>query len=174
MTDQNRINDWLRDVIEEARSLGIPLSDKIDEQVLINRRAKKRLGCCRMKNESFRIEISSLLLEGGRPAVKEILAHEILHTCPGCQNHSPLWKTYGNQMNQAFGYQIKRTISTAVLGLGEQAATERAARYVIICRSCGAVFRRQRKSPLVTRTHHYRCRCGGELVQERVKEPCRK
>ena len=174
MTDHNIINDLLKEVIGEALSLGIPLSDRIDEHVLINRRAKKRLGCCRMKNGSFRIEISSLILEGGKPAVKEILAHEILHTCPGCQNHSPQWKTYGNRMNQTFGYQIRRTISTSVLGLQEQAVIEKPARYTITCRSCGTVFRRQRKSPLVTQTHRYRCRCGGELVQERVKEPCRK
>lgn len=174
MTDYNMINNWLKDVMEEARSLGIPLSDRIDNQVLINGRAKKRLGCCRMKDGSFRIEVSSLILEGGKPAVKEILAHEILHTCPGCQNHSSLWKAYGNQMNQAFGYQIRRTISASLLGIQEQAIIERPARYIITCLSCGTVFRRQRKSPLVTRTHRYRCRCGGELLQERVKEPCRK
>ena len=90
MTDYNIINDWLKDVIGEAHSLGIPLSDRIDDQVLINGRAKKRLGCCRMKDGSFRIEVSSVILEGGKPAIKEILAHEILHTCPGCQNHSSL------------------------------------------------------------------------------------
>ena len=61
MTDYNMINNWLKDVMEEARSLGIPLSDRIDNQVLINGRAKKRLGCCRMKDGSFRIEVSSLI-----------------------------------------------------------------------------------------------------------------
>jgi predicted SprT family Zn-dependent metalloprotease len=174
ISDQKKINGLLAEVAEEARAIGIPLSKQIDQKVLINRRARKRLGCCRMKSGAFLIEISAVVLEGGSGAVKEILAHELLHTCVGCQNHSALWKSYSLLMNQAYGYRIKRTISPSILGLPEPVMENKPARYVISCRSCGAVFLRQRKSPLVTRTHRYRCRCGGVLVQERVKESCRK
>ena len=39
----------LKKVIAQARKAGIPVSDNIDKNIVINERAKTRLGACRMK-----------------------------------------------------------------------------------------------------------------------------
>lgn len=157
----------LNEVAEQAKSLGIPISPNIYKEVLVNKRAKKRFGCCRMKNQFFQIEISQFVAEASGDAIKEILAHELLHTCPGCQNHSLLWKGYAYKMNQSFGYHIKRTSTRDQLGIEGCNQREKDPKYIFACMNCGTVFQRQRKSPLVTDTKKYRCRCGGRIVQER-------
>lgn len=172
--EQKTLDRWLREVWKQAHSLGLPVSRQIEGRVRINGRAKKRLGCCRMKDGVFHIEVSSFVLEGGRKAVQEVLAHEVLHTCPGCQNHSSRWKGYAARMNQAFDYGISRVLFPAQLGLSPPADEERPVRYLVVCSRCGAMFPRQRRSPLVTGTSRYRCRCGGELVRKGVDALCKK
>ena len=54
---QEELNEMLADVIKEALEAGIPVPSNIYPQVKINRRTKKRLGCCIKKDEMYTIEI---------------------------------------------------------------------------------------------------------------------
>ena len=49
----------------------------------------------------------------------QTLAHEVLHTCPGCRNHGALWKEYAARMNGAYGYAISRTGTCEALGVAD-------------------------------------------------------
>ena len=89
----------------------------------------------------------------------QTLAHEVLHTCPGCRNHGALWKEYAARMNGAYGYAISRTGTREALGV----ADVRPVRYRLVCERCGQEFCRSRRSPLVDHPERYRCRCGGVL-----------
>lgn len=156
----NDFDALLVQVAEEARSLGIPLAPKIDSHVQINIRAVTRFGrCVRRPDGSFSIELSARLLEAEAFACRIVLAHELLHTCRGCQNHQVRWKGYAARMQAAFGYPIGRTVSCGALGLSD----ERPVRYRLICTRCGAVIERMRLSPLIAHPERYRCRCGGTL-----------
>ena len=154
------LDDLLRQVVEQARGLGIPVSPRIDPGVRINTRAKTRLGCCRVQGNSFVIELSARLLTAPLDAQRQTLAHEVLHTCYGCRNHGKRWQAYARRMNDAYGYHIRRTGSFEELGA---AGPPPAPRHVLVCEACGKRFERLRESKLTRKPHLFRCRCGGRL-----------
>ena len=158
--EEKEVDALLARVVKEAREALVPVPlDRIDPHVRLNTRAVARLGCCRPTAEGYIIEISARLLPAGEAAVREVLAHEVIHTCRGCGNHGPRWQTYAGRMNRRWGYHISRTGTWEALGLPEQ----KEARYVLVCTRCGTEFVRTRASSLVRHPERYRCRCGGRL-----------
>ena len=168
--EQKKIDQLLQQVIAEAEALRIPLGT-IAAEVRINPRAKRRFGCCRSERGfcgqvSFTIELSEKVLACQENKIREILAHEILHTCPGCQNHGNKWKAYAKRMNQTYGYTITTTTSDKAMGLPEtnSARQTESVKYVLQCRDCGMIFIRRRACPLTRDPGRYRCaKCGGKL-----------
>lgn len=156
---QEELDGLLALVIAQAREAGIPVSGRISPHVVINRRARTRFGCCRARAGQHTIEISAALLAADEGAVRQVLAHEVLHTCPGCANHGPRWQAWGAVMARRYGYQLRRTDSFQGLGLPDN----RPVRYLVVCRSCGLRLPRMKRSPLVDHPERYRCKCGGCL-----------
>lgn len=156
----NDLNELLRDVISEAKALNIPVSNRIVPKVRVNNRAIRRFGCCIAKNGEFIIEISGKLLDASERACKQTLAHEVLHTCPGCKNHGSKWKQYAKSMNSAYDYDISRASTHESLGIADSSLT----RYLLRCQNCGAEIRRMRRSKLIDHPERYRCKCGGKLL----------
>lgn len=152
----------LRAVLEQVRAAGIPAAAQIDPHVRLNTRAKKRYGRCICKNGRYEIELSAHLVHAESPFVYTVLAHEVLHTCPGCMNHGPLWKQYAARMGERYGYSIARTAQYALVP-----ETPREAPYLLQCAACGTLFPRQRMSRSVREPGRYRCRCGGTLLRLR-------
>ena len=161
--EEQEVDALLARVVKEAREALVPVPlDRIDPHVRLNTRAVARLGCCRPVPEGYIIEISARLLPAGEGAVREVLAHEVLHTCRGCGNHGPRWKAYAQRMNQAYGYHIARTDTFQGLGLPDT----RPVRHLVVCQQCGRQFGRTRASALVRHPERYRCQCGGRLVRQ--------
>lgn len=169
----------LQEVLSQCKELNIPVSDRIIPEVDVNSRAKSRFGSCRKvwKNKEgkycrkavspldkhwFLIEIAEAVLDADAGDIRNILAHEVLHTCYGCYNHGKRWKSYAEKMNDIYGYSITVTSSYEKMGL-ERPGKQPEYRYVIECRRCGRRFYRQKKSKVVTATNRYRCSCGGKL-----------
>lgn len=153
----------LKEVIEEARELEIPVPDNISEEIIINSRPKKRFGCCRRAEGKFKIEVSKFALNCDESKIRQIIAHEVLHTCDGCYEHGNLWKKYAAKMNDTYGYNIKRVSSFEEMGLPEEDKV-REAKYIIKCNSCGREYPRQRFTCVMKKINAYRCCCGGKLT----------
>ncbi len=168
---QVNLNRLFEQVKEEAGQLGIPFARNILPEIRINSRARKRYGCCKSTRKGFRktyeIEIARVVLDCGEEKIREILAHELLHTCRGCDNHGVLWKNYAKAMNSAYGYNIKRTGKPEELGIKQDFHKPLTERYALVCEKCGTRIGRTRMSPLIKHPENYRCRCGGRL--KRVK-----
>ena len=160
--EQLPLDALLSRVVAQARAVGIPVSGRIDPRVALNRRATGRFGCCRVREGVHVIELSAPLLAAGEGAVRGTLAHEVLHTCPGCKNHGPRWKGYAQRMNAACGYHISRTNTWEALGLSDPKRVN----HLVVCTACGREFRRARSSSLVLHPERYRCRCGGTLERK--------
>lgn len=160
--NQKNLDSLLAQVIGQARYLRIPVSSKIDPHVAINTRARTRFGSCRFRMGQHTIEVSSALLDAEEQAIRQVLAHEILHTCPGCANHGPRWQRWAAMMSRQYGYRIRRTASHAALGIEDN----RPVRYVVVCSRCGSRTNRMKRSPLVDHPECYRCKCGGRLHVE--------
>ncbi len=176
MVNKERLDTLLQEVIQEARALKILVPSSIEKNVVVNGRSKKRFGCCRKKAEGFTIEVSRFLLEAegcDEKIVKSVLAHEVLHTCPGCYEHGSRWKNHAAQMNRAYGYSIKRVNTFAEMGIPEreeELAGKRQIRYIIQCKKCGRQYPRQRFTCVMQKIDAYRCQCGGKLEVYEVKK----
>lgn len=94
----NEFDALLARAVEQARALGIGVGPHLP-RVAVNRRAVTRFGCCIRRGGEYVIELSERLLEAEERACMQTLAHEVLHTCPGCRNHGALWKEYAARMN---------------------------------------------------------------------------
>ncbi|MDO4392995.1 MAG: SprT-like domain-containing protein [Bacillota bacterium] len=160
---QEQLNEMLTDVINEALEEGIPVPSNIYPQVKINKRTKKRLGCCIREEGGFRIEISEFILECNSKHIKSVMAHEVLHSCEGCNNHGSLWKEYAAIMNTKYGYNIKRLVDLEELGIENRYAKTNI-KYIMKCQSCGKEYPRQRYTCVMKKINAYRCTCGGKLT----------
>jgi len=157
---QEELDSLSAEIAEALRGLGIPLSGHISPAVLVNSRAKRRLGCCYCRDGVYTIEVSSRLLE--QPdRLRQTLAHELLHTCRGCRDHGEKWKAYAAKVNEALGYSIQRL--APVMGESQEPLRREKIKYVLECQSCGAKICRSRMSKAVKYPWRYRCKCGGKL-----------
>lgn len=161
---EKEVSALMEELTGTLKALGIPVSSKILPAVLINSRAKRRLGCCYAKAGIFEIEVSASLLEKPEQ-LRATLAHELLHTCPGCRNHGERWKAYAQRVNKALGMDIRRLAPMEEVpgGEGEGPLRRDTVKYVLECRSCGAKIYRSRLSKAVKQPWRYRCKCGGRL-----------
>lgn len=134
----------------------------------VNKRAKARWGyCVKVARGLFDIQIAASLLQDDvdDQAVKDTIAHELLHTVPGCFKHTGKWKQYATAVNYLLPqYNIKAQSSYEDKGL-EDTRPEPEYRYVLKCLQCGAEIKRQKKSAAVEHPEHYRCVCGGRLTR---------
>lgn len=165
--DKKQIETYMTEVIMQCKAIGIPVSDSIEPEIYINKRAKSRFAACKMEKgfyeKRYMIEVGEALLKVEDPwIIKNILAHEVLHTCPRCYNHGITWKSYAQKMNEKYQYQIKTTSTYEELGLIAP-EKKKNVKYIIVCDKCGNVFYRQKKSKLITNINQYRCKCGGTL-----------
>ncbi len=141
------------------------------EKVSINYRARKRLGCCRKTGTAmsprYQIEISHLCSGLDDRELKEIVLHELLHTCRGSMNHGAGWKANTARVKEKLGYEIRSTADMEKLGLDEAVADN--FKYSITCLNCGSVMYRMKKSRVVSHPGSYRCsRCGGMLEVKKL------
>lgn len=161
--EQKQLDELLARVIRLTRAAGIPVSPNVRPSVAVNPRARTRFGCCRRVGEEYQIEISAVMLDAEEEKLCRVLAHEVLHTCPGCLNHGQRWKSYAHRLNRLYRWGIARADSFGGLGLEDN----REVKYWVVCQRCGSKTPRMKRSPLVDHPERYRCRCGGSLRVER-------
>lgn len=164
--DQDTINTLFEEVIREAQEVKIPVPKNIERHITINPRPKKRYGCCKHIGGKTIMEISAFVLKADEKKIKEVLAHELLHTCKGCQDHGARWKSYADRMNRAYGYCIKRVSSMEEMGLAAIPLEGQSSKvkYIIKCQQCGKEYPRQRFTCVMKKINAYRCQCGGKLT----------
>lgn len=170
-TENSELRELFKETYEELKNIGIPVSENI-EKVTVNKRAEKRLGRCirqiKREKEIFTVEISEVVLKSELKEIKEVIAHELIHTCRGCMNHGGQWKAYADKANRAYGYSISR--------LKKITDNEKEKyKYAVKCMNCGAVIERKRMCPLIKNPRNYRCgKCGGKLkICEKSTTSCR-
>lgn len=173
MEYEERVRRLTEEAIEELKAVHIVLPECI-RSVTINRRAKKRLGCCKKATSGgkvwFDIEISEKLKEKDDKFIKEVLLHELLHTCPGCLNHGAKWKQYAETVNRAYGYRIKTTAEWGDLSPQRKSQENLNHRYEICCTKCGNKGYRMKKSQVVVHPENYKCaKCGGKLTVKNLR-----
>ena len=164
---EKNIKKDVQDLAQKLRYAGIPVSKNIID-VIVNKRAKKRLGCCRRVRDNegkqgYVIEISYLVADCSEKAKNTIIVHELIHTCPDCFDHGKKWKEYSRQASLFLGISVKRTADYAQLGIEEPQEKEKV-KYILKCPQCGQVYKRKRSCPLIKEPGRYKCgKCGHRL-----------
>lgn len=164
-----RLHRLAAEALQELAVIGIYPSNRIAE-IRENNRALKRLGSCRVFSRGgqleFKLEISARLAKENDKTVKEVIIHELLHTCRGCQNHGSNWKALVDRVNRAYGYRISRTASR-----DEFPADPQKLRYRLSCKNCGSTSYRMRRSRITDHPENYRCKiCGGEIEVTKLEK----
>ena len=145
------LGKYIKECMAELDRLRIPYAKNI--RFTVNRRAKLRLGQCRVN-----------VKEG----LKNTLHHELLHSCYGCMKHTGRWKAYADRVNAAYGYNIRRCATGEEQPLPQDLMPK--AKYLIRCSGCGAEYPRQKMSAVVQHPERYRCgKCGGKLMNATEK-----
>jgi hypothetical protein len=108
-----RLNTLLQDVINDAVKIGIPVSDKIDNVIHIDNKRYDRVAACYRYFFPLRYEIhiSYDTLRAKEMEIKNIIAHEVLHTCFLSMDHGIPWVIYQKSMNDSLGYNIQEKYS---------------------------------------------------------------
>lgn len=107
------LDNMLEDVIKDAKSVGIPISDKIEPKVCIDKKRYDRVAACYKYPFPIKYEIhlSSDTLRATEMEIKNIVAHEVLHTCFLSMGHDIPWRIYQKTMNEQLGYNIQAKYS---------------------------------------------------------------
>lgn len=78
-------------------------------------------------------------------------------------NHKTEWKAVANQVNRAYGYNIKRCTSGEELGL-QDVQVRKAYKHLFKCACCGNEISRFRESNFTRNYTRYRCAlCNGTI-----------
>lgn len=152
--DTAKLKSLFSEVMSDMDSLCIPYSKKLSFR--INSRAVRRRGACKKKDGGFVIELSVHCLNDPDQEIKNVIAHELIHTCKNCFNHGTAFKQYMELINTK-GYSVSTTYTS------EAPEIEQNAKYKIVCKSCGNTIYRMRMSEIIKHPQNYKCTCGGQL-----------
>ena len=103
------VNELLKKVIADALSINIPISEKIANIICIDETRYDRVAACYKYKfpERYEIHLSPDVLMADEHEIKNIIAHEVLHTCASSMPHEGIWKLYQGKMNRHLGYNIQ-------------------------------------------------------------------
>lgn len=109
----NNLNQLLNDVIKDAKDVGFPISENLERKIYIDKQTYDRVGACYRYRfpERYEIHLSEDTLKAKPKEIKNIIAHEVLHSNWLTMEHNIFWKTYGDCMHKKFGYNIQTKYS---------------------------------------------------------------
>ncbi|WP_455257628.1 SprT-like domain-containing protein [Peptoniphilus asaccharolyticus] len=146
-------------VKSEIEQLGIQVG-KIKPSVKLTSN-KTTLGTCnKLNNSDFDFEIRITKYIANEQALKNTIAHEILHSVKGCFNHQKKWKAMAEKVNSKYGYNITR--------LGDISEANVKPKYIVVCKNCGLEYKYFKKGKVIkyleANSKNIKCgKCRGEL-----------
>ena len=161
----NKIEEKAKLLRENMIKLKIPISGNI-EKFTINKRAKKKVGTCKKVTNkegmtSYIIDISYYLEKEKDDILTNVIAHELIHTCPGAYNHGPIWKKYVEIVNKSMNLNVTTTYKGSIV---KEMEINHNYRYLVKCQNCGKEIYRERKSKVINNSNNYVCAaCKGRL-----------
>lgn len=94
--------------IRELKAIDIPIQDeKIRNIIAVPLHKDKCVGHCIITEDGgFSIEIWNEMLGDGVDLItlKNLICHELLHTCDGCMNHKGTFRRYSRKIDKFYDY----------------------------------------------------------------------
>lgn len=149
-----------RKVTADLKKAGLPLKESRILAVEWSSRMSRTLGKCICQGSNCHIRLSASLKE--RPeTIRNVLAHELIHTLPDCRNHGERFQMWGKRLSTC-GYHIETHVKSVEYRKCQHPVG------VLKCDSCGRFFPYFRKGKVLSNPESYRCRCGGSLARVSV------
>ena len=107
------LDNILMATIADATSVGFPVSQKLHPKIVVDKNRYDRVGACYRYRfpERYEIHVSDAVRGAKLNEIKNIIAHEVLHTTFLTMDHNCFWQIYKNKMNDMFGYNIQISYS---------------------------------------------------------------
>lgn len=128
--------------VREMREAGIPIQGNKIVGIVIEDLDDCLGMCCKDEKGDFTIIIRKGLLEDKCPIkeLKEVIIHELIHTCKRCGIHGKTWRKYAQMLNDACGYSLLAGKDMDSIFHSEMPITQR-----FVCRDCGSTFESRRR-----------------------------
>lgn len=103
------LNNMLNEVINDAISVGFPISKSLERKIYIDKQRYDRVGACYRYPypERYEIHLSEDVTRANVNDIKNIIAHEVLHSYFLSMDHGYMWSMYQNLMNTKCKYNIQ-------------------------------------------------------------------
>lgn len=103
------LDKMLNEVIDDAVSIGFPISNNLERKVYLDQKRYDRVGACYRYPypEKYEIHLSAPVSRAKITEIKNIMAHEVLHSSFLSMNHGYIWTMYKDLMNNKLKYNIK-------------------------------------------------------------------
>jgi uncharacterized protein YjaZ len=103
------LNKMLNEVINDAIRIGFPIANSLERYVYIDKQRYDRVGACYryMFPERYEIHLSEDVVRAKITDIKNIIAHEVLHSCFLSMDHGYVWSMYKDRMNTQCKYNIQ-------------------------------------------------------------------
>lgn len=122
--------------------------------------ATSYLGVCRKKFIAgkwiYRVFISKYMKDCTDNEIKNVIAHELIHCIPECNNHGTPYKLKAFEAHR-LGYNVFCDDGMTTFNK----ATKTVSQHIYKCEKCGKEYNRIRR----VNTDKYRCPCGGHLQE---------
>lgn len=154
-------------VKNELKKIGVPVSESICPNIRLSS-AKRNWGSCKKTskgNYRFYISISENCFKEPDSIgfIKNVMAHELIHTAEGCFNHGERFKLYSKKAKKA-GYDVSVSKKSDVIKSEEELYAE--AKHILKCVDCGQLYYRFRFPKEKNYINKIRCgKCKGKLIK---------
>jgi hypothetical protein len=181
MFEMYNLDECLEECMLELDALRIAYG-KI-KKISVNPRLSATLGFCKQvkgEKNTFVIEIAPYLVDENldKNVLKEIIIHELLHSCPNCMDHGERWQRLAKMVNDEYPqYHVHTAIHPEE---HDRYFPTKKHKYVLACEKCGFELTFDRTCPKVryaylgqlrhTNDHGtFYFKEGRELLEETIK-----
>ncbi len=103
--------------------------------------------------------------------IEKTMAHELIHTIPGCSNHGPNFKRYAELINRHYPEYNVSTYHTPDSAEIENIANIKKPKYVVTCENCGVktyFYRKCKTLDIISRCRCKKCKNSNFKVESLV------
>jgi hypothetical protein len=103
--------------------------------------------------------------------IEKTMAHELIHTIPGCSNHGPNFKRYAELINRHYPEYNVSTYYTPDSAEIENIANIKKPKYVVTCENCGVktyFYRKCKTLDIISRCTCKKCKSSNFKVESLV------
>ena len=177
ITKDSSITKIFNTVSEELIKIGVPIPvkdiKKVGELKTRSKRVRgvtytfKRIAYNNIDKTNY-IGINKKLI-GEDFEIEKTMAHELIHTIPGCINHGPNFKRYAELINRHYPKYNVSTYYTSDSDETENIANIKKPKYVVTCENCGVktyFYRKCKTLDILSRCTCKKCKTSNFKVEK--------